>query len=107
MSTTDQSLQADANAVETALDLGWAGFKRHPWLLTIPPLFFVPVLFAVTTVLAVMTGSLDALNAWQDADSPGVSLAARLLIPNLSTSDFHEVSGMGMLRTAPWMRSTA
>lgn len=83
MSTTDQSLQADANAVETALDLGWAGFKRHPWLLTIPPLFLVPVLFAVTTVLAVMTGSLDALNAWQDADSPGVSLAARLLIPNL------------------------
>ena len=59
----------DVNAVDTALRLGWAGFKRHPWLLAIPLLVMEmgAYMLAAALVGSEMVVS-DSMDHWLESD---------------------------------------
>ena len=73
----------DVNAVDTALRLGWAGFKRHPWLLAIPLLVMEmgAYMLAAALVGSEMVVS-DSMDHWLESDFTGAGLAKIVLLPN-------------------------
>ncbi|MBK7780906.1 MAG: hypothetical protein IPJ58_09100 [Ardenticatenia bacterium] len=73
----------DVNAVDTALRLGWAGFRRHPWLLAIPLLVMEmgAYMLAAALVGSEMVVS-DSMDHWLESDFTGAGLAKIVLLPN-------------------------